>query len=265
VPARSALVVRVLADGRALADATVTLSSGGVEGLRREASALDGRVSFSGLSPGGYRLVVEHSNFVTQRRELVLEGTLHTLEVALAGTVLPSASSSARPSRSVRGRVISPTGDPIAGASVGSGAPGSNFATTDRDGAFVLNDVGDSPLQVFATAPGYAAKHRRGVAPGSQDLTIELELPTTVRGALAWPQGAERVDVSVCHYDEFFRREICIARRTYRPPSDSYEVPNLPSGDYELVVEADGFSPSRFPLRLSAGTVLDGPQVALHR
>lgn len=265
MPVRSELSVRVLAEGRALAGATATLDSKGREAPRQGRSGPDGSLRFSGLSPGNYTLEVAHAAFIAQRRELAVLGALRTVEVTLARAAPPSASSAAPSPRTVRGRVISQTGEPIAGASVGSAAPGSDFVTTDDDGAFVLNNVGDSPLQIFATATGYASKHRRGVAPGSEDVTLELEPPAIVRGELTWPGGAERVDVSVCHYDPFFRREICIARRTYRPPTTSYEVTNLPSGDYELVVEADGFSPRRVPLKLAAGAVIDGPALHLTR
>jgi hypothetical protein len=227
----------------------------------RRTTGDSGAARFSGLTPGEYAIAVESDSFLTHRQQVVLVAAPLTLEVML--TRRPAiASSATKGTRSIAGRVVSPTGEPIAGASVGSSDANGAFATTDGQGVFELQAVGDGPLAIFATAPGYAAKHRRGVSPDTRNVTLELEPSAMLRGSLDWPAGVERLILGVCHYDAHFRKELCIARQIYRPPAAAYEIPNLPSGKYDLVVEATGRDPQRYPIEVLAGAVADGPRIA---
>lgn len=159
----------------------------------------------------------------------------------------------------ISGRVLSPEGEPIDGAHVGSTDLGGGFVTTDESGSFELGGLAHDPVALFATAQGFAPVQRRNVATGSRGLDLVLERPAVIRGQVILPSSAERLDVSVCRFDEAFQREICIARRSYRPPVTEYLLDQLPSGDYELVAEVAGQSTQRTRVRLEAGSSVQGP------
>jgi hypothetical protein len=159
--------------------------------------------------------------------------------------------------RSLRGRVLGPDGAPIAGAQVGSSDEGSLIATTDASGRYELSGLGDAPINVFATAAGYAPRHLRAMRPGGAGVDLVLELPATVSGSVALQATAPSLLVSICGFDTHFQKELCVSRATYHldkpDEATSFRMQGLASGVWDVVVEADGHESTRTRVTLSAG------------
>jgi hypothetical protein len=94
--------------------------------------------------------------------------------------------------RTVAGRVVDRTGQPIAGATVFQSGDSSarTEATTAEDGRFALNGVVARPTFLFARKPGYRCGGL-AIAPESHDVTLAIhkvdEPPRLVRRTLAPP------------------------------------------------------------------------------
>jgi len=204
------------------------------------------------LRPGRVRAYVHTGRFRprTTAPVAIESGRVASLEVSLEA------------GRFLSGRVRSPDGQPIAGAQVGTSDEGSLLATTDGEGRFELGGLGEEPINLFATAEGFAPKQIRGVRPGSAGFDIALERPATVVGEVE--HGAPTaVRVGICHFDPHFAKELCIARQELEPTQTTYRFDGLPSGNYDVVVEADGFETERKGVRLEADETTTAPLVTL--
>lgn len=242
-------------DARGLAVAGANISAapaGSVERGRETQSGEDGSFSLLGLPLGELVLRVVASPHRPNSMDVHFRrhGEHRELVVHLSSGQV------------ISGRVLAPDGRPIAGANVGSSDSGSPFVTTQEAGTFELAGLGYEPVQVFATAPGFAPARHRSVIPGTQKLDLVLSEPARVHGRLELPRAAEHVTVSVCHFDDFFKREICVQRRLYRQPATSYELDELPSGNYELVAEIPGWKALRQPVQLEPGQTASGPTLS---
>jgi hypothetical protein len=154
--------------------------------------------------------------------------------------------------RFISGRVLDSAGSPIAGAHVGSSDEGASLATTDADGRFELGGMASEPVSVFATATGYAPRQLRGVRPGAAGFDISLEAPASVSGSVR-VGSAPSLSVSVCHLDPYLKEEICVARRLLDPPQAEFRIDGLPSGGFDVVLEAPGYSEERVRVTLRPG------------
>lgn len=161
--------------------------------------------------------------------------------------------------KGISGRVLGPDGEPVAGASVGSSDSDSGFVTTDEDGRFTLGGLSTDPVNLFATASGFATARSNGIPLDTHELDLVLESGARVRGPLSLPPLAESSTVSLCRFEPEFRRELCLARRVYRPPVSEYDLDQLPSGNFELVAEVAGEPELRIAVELQAGSTLVGP------
>jgi hypothetical protein len=166
-----------------------------------------------------------------------------------------------KPGLAVVGRVVTAQGTPLPGARIGSSDKSGRLATSDRNGHFELGGLADGPVNVFATLAGFATVHRRDVTPGTGQVELVLLPGARVQGAITLPRTVNEVTVSVCHQDPTFNRELCVARRIVRPPARTYELDELPDGDFELVAEAAELPMIRLPVRLTAGQALAGPEI----
>jgi hypothetical protein len=251
---RGAMVFGVVLDGSGLpvAGAELRVShAGSVDELRLATTPKDGTFTLAGLPLGELVLGVRARQFRPQHVDLHLQrdGERHkeTIRLELG--------------RSVTGRVVTRQGDPVAGAHVGSSDDSGTLVTTGEGGEFELDGLGDKPVNLYVTKSGFATTHRPGVVPGTRDLGLVLELPATISGELSLPPQIGRIDLSLCHYDDTFRRELCVARRVLTPPVARYELSDLPAGTYDLVAEAEGFPPLRRPVKLAPGEQVAGPRL----
>jgi hypothetical protein len=251
---RGAMVFGVVADGSGLpvGGAELRVShAGNVDELRLATTPQDGSFALAGLPLGDLVLGVRARQFRPYRVDLRFsrDGEQRKETIRLER------------GRSVTGRVTTHAGEPVAGAHVGSSDDSGTLATTDDQGGFELDGLADQPVNLFVTKFGYATTHRRGVMPGTKDLGLVLELPATIAGELGLPPGVGRVMLSVCHYDDGFGRELCVARRLFDAPAARYELKELPAGTYDLVAEAEGWPTLRRPVKLGPGEQVTGPRL----
>lgn len=243
----------VSARGLAIAAASVQVFAGdGAELVKEATSASDGSFVLTGLPLKALQISARAHPHRPVRSEVRFErhGEQKTLTLALEEGFI------------VAGRVVDSRSAPVPGAQVGSNEATSGFVVTDERGAFELGGLSGAPVNVFATAPGFPAAHRQNVQAGTRGIELVLQPPATVHGAFALPPEATRVDVALCHLDEGFERELCVARRIFRAPAATYVLDRLPAGVYELVFEVEGRPVQRFPVELASGRELEGPSVS---
>lgn len=239
--------------GRPLTAATVRVVSSGERERGRCQTAQDGLCEVGELEPGAFVIHAFTGRHRPGQTELRIEAagtvTEHTLRLE-AGRVLA-------------GRVVDDGGGAVAGARVGSSDEGGAIATTDEHGHFELTGLGDVPVNLFATAEGLAPRQLRAVRPGSLNLEIRLQKPASLDASVTLASEVKSLMVSVCEYDSHFSKEICVARRLYEPPEREIVVEGLPSGSYELVLEASGHHTERIRIQLSPDRVTNVGEVRL--
>lgn len=161
----------------------------------------------------------------------------------------------------ISGRVIDQDGRAVMGAQVGSSDSNNALVSTDQNGAFELLGLGDTPVQLFALAGGFAPARLAGVRPGTEGVELGLTRPAQLQGRIESATGGDLL-LSLCHEDPYFRHEVCVSRLSYQSGATSYRFDSVPPGDYELVVEVEGQKPQRFRLTLEAGAIAEGPSLA---
>lgn len=233
------------AEGAAVADAALrVVAATSHDEYAQQKTDSHGAFAIPGLDVGTYRLYVH-----TGRHQPRWEGPIRFSEHGEVRRVHIRLEAS----RTLAGRVVDTDGNPIPEASVGAADEGSLLVTTDAEGRFELGGLGDRPSSVFATAPGYAPTHLRGVRPGGRNLELVLERPASVEGRLDVTGVGVSVMVSVCRHDDWYDKELCVARRLFDPPRSEIVLENLPVGPHELVIEARGYRTVRVPVSLSPG------------
>lgn len=150
----------------------------------------------------------------------------------------------------ITGRVVDGEGKPIAEVLVrampttSSGPPRSvAFATTNDDGAFVLDHLDRGSYELAAQAESLAPVIERDVRGGARGVTLVMDPGALLAGTVAdgadHPVGAFTLLV--------FRRmgaesELVVAR-SFVDPRGHFEA-RVPPGDYELIAAASGWAPS---------------------
>ncbi|MCC6903058.1 MAG: carboxypeptidase regulatory-like domain-containing protein [Polyangiaceae bacterium] len=153
--------------------------------------------------------------------------------------------------RTLSGRVVDDRGAAVPGAKVGSSDDTGGFTTADDAGRFELGGLGDEPINVFAMATGFAPRHVRGLRPGSANVELRLERPSSLEASVELASAAKSLMVSVCARDAHFAKEICVDRRIVEPPEREIVLEGLPSGTFDLVLEAEGHHAERTRIVLS--------------
>ncbi len=162
----------------------------------------------------------------------------------------------------ITGRVVDPAGQPVASASVGSSDDKAGLVSSDVNGRFELTGLGSRPVNVFATAPGFAPLQRDQVAPGTRELTLTLQAPASLSGALTLSSVSQDLELALCRYDATHATELCVARAIYRAEDSRYSFSRIAPGDYQLVARVNGHELSRQPVRLAAGQAAAGPALS---
>jgi hypothetical protein len=155
-------------------------------GAARSTSGKAGRFRLTGLEPGRWKVSIQEAGYQLAERELEVGASDETLEVVLLAA------------GRIRGRVLEPSGAPIAGATLAE-APRALFVivgepgrTTDAGGAF---DVAASAprVELTASAGGFAPSAPVAVelAPGETvvDVVLVLREPCRLEGRVLDAQG----------------------------------------------------------------------------
>lgn len=225
------------------------LRAGKVEQVRVATTGSDGSFVLPGLPLETLDVVVRAPGFRTRTQTFTLErhGERPRAVIELMRGLV------------VAGRVVTREGDGVANSRVGCSDGSVTVVTTDPTGAFELMGLAEGSVNLFAIAPGFATAHVRQVQPGTRNLEIIVDRPARLTGSVAVPLHTEFVDIAACHQDPTFERELCLVRVIVRPPATTYELRDVPPGDYEVVAKAEGHAERRVPVRLAAGDQLQGP------
>lgn len=232
----------VTAGGEPAGGATVQLMrQGSVAVVETATTAADGGFRFGRLGLGVYRVRA----FDARHRPTWLEGVrvgTHGDDVQVQVRL--------QPGRVLAGRVVDRAGRPLADAYVGTSDEGSTFVATDAEGRFELGGLGDEAVNLFATKLGYGPEHLRGLRPGARGIELVLGPAAKLSGRIEGLLDGGRAMASVCHHDEHFERELCVARQLVT--RGDFTIENLPVGRFELVLEATGYDTVRKRVQLES-------------
>ncbi|MEZ5978164.1 MAG: carboxypeptidase-like regulatory domain-containing protein [Planctomycetota bacterium] len=178
------------------------------------------------------------------------------------------------PGLSIRGRVVSASGAPVAGADVT--AYGLTNIHTSRgtgkskaDGTFELLDIVEGPYQVRALAPGWAEAREPRVDAGEQNLVLEMQPLGQVTGnvvdsATGRPVTAFTVSVRRSNQGNQVLGPPFMQKSYSNAAEGAYEITGIPEGVYAVQADAPGYAPSlskSFEVRL--GEVASGIEVRI--
>jgi hypothetical protein len=187
-----------------------------------------------------------------------------------APVVLQSNDTSLPANRVVRGRVLDPAGEPIAGAIVDTYAmktkdwhrggaidEADDLAITNTNGEFLITcQVPDAVLDFRVYAPGYATRFAEGLACGEKSHEVVMNLGVTVRGRLVDADGkpAAGLEIGVCQIDRS-AGVFLGAQQIGTFPDGRFELPNLPPNDQLFVYTLMGSTGDLGALPLQQVTV----------
>lgn len=232
----------------------------------------DGRFGFDGLIPGIYRFQAELRGFQGGRQETTLVGDAN---VAQEEIVLVMASG-----MSISGRILDPTGGPVAGAQVAAfqerveqDAPlqtrlqvllnleemqqeNGIVAISDENGRYEIVGLENISYRLQTVAGGFSPSEKRYIAAGSVDVDFNLELGGILSGVVSNPGGTVVSEALVEIYRQTGTLDIIeiIQERAFPPlasrmtdASGQFEFNELGgSSEFRLVVQADGYQPRQF-------------------
>lgn len=168
----------------------------------------------------------------------------------------PTRGADGAPLRSLRGRVVSDEGLPVAGALVGSTAPAAETARTDAAGQFRMHGVPSGWIQVYAVAPGHADRHVL-LEPGQSDVELVLPREASILASLRGPAPSELL-ASICRpLDPMQDTPFCLARVVVQAGQQTFSLARLPSGAHELWIEAGDQILLKVPVETRAGEQLE--------
>lgn len=237
---------------QAIVGAKLGLNRGEVQ-LRIGETNASGTFAFAGLDPGEYFVHVAAAGFRAK------DGAKLTL--ADRGRVEERIR--LEQGRTIAGRVRDEAGTPLGEVSVGSSDVSGALAVTDAEGRYELGGLGEGRVNLFATKDGYAPRQLRGIATGGRNVDLTLERPASVEGVIVRKGGPKSLMVSACQRDAHFEKEICIARVQLLPDATSFLLENLPSGNYELVLDGEGERIERVRFTARAGEKVSVGSVTL--
>ena len=262
---------RVLApDGRPAVGAEVSKVQEQAQMVRFRGTGTDGDGYYriEGLAPGKVSIEATHESWARVVKDLDAKPGANILDLQFQG------------GQDVSGRVVDSAGAPVAGATVQLATPGRFFGgsdtSTDGDGGFRFEGVGDGDYVVLAAKRGYAAPADRptvhvGGAPVT-DLTVKLEVGVVVTGTVSGldPEKLSKVDVRAEKSGGGWPQSSSAVDRQGR-----YRLEDLASGAWRLVAYhvpsgqqargdltiAPGATEATLDLRFGGGITLSGRAV----
>ena len=144
-------------------------------------------------------------------------------------------------SREVRGRILDPSGTPIAGARVHVADAPEPSTTTDSEGGFVLSDV-PAGASLVVEAEGYVA-HPIDVA---GDVTLDRAVPEGALRGLVRSLSGRAVTATI---------RVQPGDAVARADADGVFELALPPGHYQLTIEAHGYTTQHREVDVALGGV----------
>ncbi|MBK8256579.1 MAG: carboxypeptidase regulatory-like domain-containing protein [Polyangiaceae bacterium] len=171
--------------------------------------------------------------------------------------------------KSLSGRVLDPTGKPLAGAKVvatrdeaNRALPGASlhprgFDISDNDGTFAVENVDDGNYELTASHAEYGAASVKNIPAGSTAITLSLLGGGSIEGTVTNDRGDKvaAFSVIVLRINGPLEREQAAAR-SFLDADGRYEIEGLAPGSYEVLGAALGLAPSP----LVTVTIADPPR-----
>jgi hypothetical protein len=268
-PLSSSVTVRVLADGKPLADVGVLLQHvAHTELFFTERSDQRGEAHFPLIPKGAYALTTMRLGYQAPSRNIGVTSEKHLWTVVLKPAADQDAEDAANDSAeqepqaggSIKGTVVNTNGVPIENAQVGasgSGAP--RFTTTDAQGRFALVDLTGTRVNLFMTHASYAASHLHDVAVGSSQIRLVASQAAEITGTLEFETAPEQLFVRLCRFETAFDKEVCVKSEYSKPPQARYHLKRVPVGEFSLVFWDGKRQLLRVPLKVEPGQHIEVP------
>jgi len=199
----------------------------------RTKTEVDGKFAIDGIPPTSVALWFVSPRHRTGRADLAFSraGEILEADVSLADA------------NTLSGRVTDESGLPLEGATVQAWNELGSLSKTDASGRFVIQRLGDGPVQLSAHKKGYGTVYVRDIAPNRNDLSIRLPKAGTILGRIDAESSLAECEVKLWRYDEHHRREIMVrgAKMPLRS-SRTFRLEELSPGSYTLTAEAPGYA-----------------------
>ncbi len=251
----------VLAAGRPVAGAQVTLAAAGDSGMRPgmgflgggEQSALSdegGRFRFDRLAPGRYSLSAALRDQTSAPAEAVVTGDdAQEVQLALAEGAL------------VRGAVVGLPDAQLAGVNVSAQGPDFFASTrTSAGGSFELSGVPEGTITLRANAGDFVTSSRSAsttvtIAPGQAEAAAEIRFEQGLRVDGRVTRGGRPVpDAMVMAFPDGGNRRSASGRSD---ESGGYVLEGLDEGRYTITANSEAGAPIRESVELSGDTTVD--------
>jgi len=213
----------------------------------------DGKFLIKALDAGTFDLTLQPPDYADVTREAI---KLKSGETTDLGTIR------VKESKSIAGKVVDTTGQPIAGASISAMWVDADMrlsreSKTGADGHYRMAGLGDQPLRnVMVRAPGYANATRDAASPGDTAVDFTLEKTGSLVGRVLLPGGAAPAAFRVQAFPEAKEKQerpgmrIVIGGRPdddqiFTDPSGNFRLDGVEPGTVTVTANADGKAPGR--------------------
>lgn len=272
------LAVRVVdAAGTPIADARVSATAddeGGADAMTRELAAVraktaaDGTATLRGLAPGAVRVRAAAPGHLPATAAAIVP------DERRVELTLPRGAS-------VRGVVVGPAAQPLAGARVGSmpamevpmlgdmaaqigldvlATATEGGVVTDAEGRFELSGLEDGSHNVVAALPGYAPGVARKVQPGDDAVRIELQPALSIAARVVAAEDGTPLSTFTLELraSMFALLERPVRTETFAGTADgTAQLGDLPPGDFTLAASAEGRAEATVSVHLPAEAALE--------
>lgn len=232
----------------------------------------DGRFVIKALDAGTFDVTLQPPDYA----DVVKEGVrLKSGETTDLGTLR------VRESKSIAGKIVDASGQPIAGAAISafwidSEARMSREATSGGDGKYRLSGLGDKPVRnLTARATGYADVTKEGAAPGDMAVDFTLEKTGSIVGKVLLRTGGAPPAFRVQAFAEAKERQegpgfrVVVTNRPdeeqfFTDPSGNFRLDNVDPGVVTVSAKADGKAPTKKTgLKVVSDQVVDAGTIVL--
>jgi uncharacterized GH25 family protein len=214
----------------------------------------DGKFLVKALEPGTFDLTLAPPDFADISKPAVKLKSGETVDL---GTLR------VKESKSIAGRIVDATGQPVAGATVSGlwfeGTSGRSRDTkSNAEGRYRLSGLTDEPLRnLWVRAEGFATGEREGATPGDTAVDFYLQRTGSIVGKVVLPGGgvpaAFRVQASAEAKEGQERPGFRITMRAagrdeekfFTDPSGHFRLDDVEPGTVTITAVADGKSPAR--------------------
>jgi hypothetical protein len=256
--------------GAPLPDTSVVLQDAAAEGpidLQFQVKTnRDGKYLLTGVPAGDFKVKFRHDRY---RAKLVPVSLPKLGDRGEANAMLQAGSK-------LYGRVLDEAGAPIEEATVTARNEEIVAVSTDKEGRFTIDGLGDEPIYCFASARGYGPVHLRELVPNTTGLEIRLPKGARLEGRVVAAALPPQFTVNLYRYEgvgqEYRYRSRPFSTRNILPdgkpgePYGEFLFDDLPPSSYRIEIEAQGHQPLDIPqYQLKAGQVQKDVQIRLKK